>query len=66
MKSLGLTDFADYVLVTADVGHGVGTMMHSASYFSTSQSGMIIDPGKSSGGVDKLDVDSDSSIYLSF
>jgi len=65
-EELRLTDFADYVIVTGDVGQGVGTMMHSATYFSTTQSGMIIDPGKSSGGIDKLDVNSDSSIYLSF
>ena len=65
-ESLELTQFADYVYVTSDVGHGVGKAMHSANYFSTEQSGMIIDPGKSSGGVDKLSVHSDSLIYLSY
>ena len=63
---LELTDYADYVIVTENVGSGVGQSIHSASYFTTAQSGMLIDPGKSSGGIDRLDVHSDSSIYLSY
>jgi len=63
---LGLTDYADYVVTTEHVGHRVGEDMHDALYFSTAQSGMIIDPGKSINGVDKLSVHSDSSIYLSY
>ena len=61
------------------MGHGLGTSFYSANYFSTSQSGLIIDPGKSGNsiwdsntnqfttdGVDKLQVDASSSIYLSY
>ena len=82
-EKITLTDTADYMYVTGDVGHGLGTAFYSATYFSTSQSGLIIDPGKSgtstwdnnlnsgnggwsTDGIDKLQVDASSSIYLSY
>ena len=42
-EKITLTDTADYVYVTGDVGHGLGTSYYSSTYFSTSQSGLIID-----------------------
>ena len=64
-EKIELTDFADYVLLTDKVGKGVGS--YDATYFTTSQSGMLIDPGTSiGGGVDKLSVHSDSNLFLSY
>ena len=51
------------IVVTEYVGVGV-LNLKERSYFSTSQSGMLIDPGTAIGGIDRLDVHKNSHLYI--
>ena len=64
-EKLLLTDNSDYAIITDNVGVGI-TDIYDGNYFTTSQSVLTIDPGEAGTGTDRLDVDSDSQIHLSY
>ena len=64
-EKLLLTDNSDYAIITDNVGVGI-TDIYDGNYFTTSQSVLTIDPGEAGTGTDRLDVDTDSQIHLSY
>ena len=64
-EKINLTDNADYMYITDGVGAGISQGQDS-HYFTTSQSVMTIDPGKSGTGVDRIDLDGNNNIHLSY
>ena len=64
-EKLSLTDETDYMIITDAVGINL-TDQFNTEYFTTSQSVLTIDPGEAGTGTDRLDVDKDSQIHLSY
>ena len=64
-EKLSLTDQTDYVIITDAVGVNL-TDQFNTDYFTTSQSVLTIDPGEAGTGIDRLDIDKDSQIHLSY
>ena len=64
-EKLELTNQADYCVITDAVGVGL-SQDEDSHYFTTSQSVLTIDPGEAGTGIDRLDVDTDSQIHLSY